>query len=93
MALAETFKNIAETVKGKLGLPSYREELLSRESIGNIHPGDSIRFVNSAESFTVTGINPEGGLVWSGTEKKIFFETNRQVIIFCPGRKGHKLVK
>jgi hypothetical protein len=92
MAL-ETFKNLAEAVKGKFGLPFNRAEVLSRESIVGIHPGDSIRFVNSAELFTVTGTNPEGGLVWSGTEKKIFFETNQQVIIFCPGRKGHKLVK
>lgn len=90
--IGETFRYIAEAVKGKLGLPSYREELLSREGIMNIHPGDSIRFVNSDELFIVTGTDAKNGIVRVGTEPKDFFEANQQVRIGCPGGRGHKLV-
>ena len=92
-SIGETFRYIAGAVKGRLTGDRffYRRELLSREGIGNIHPGDSIRFVDSDESFTVTDTDAKTGLVLIGTGPRDFFETNpnRQVRIGCPGGRGH----
>jgi hypothetical protein len=85
---------IARTVKERITRDPlfYREEVLSREGIRNIHPEDTIRLVGSDKLFTVKETNLNAGVVRYGDGPRDFFETSQAVRIGCPRGKGHKFV-